>query len=44
MSQYNRADAYRNKLEVAITLEGMKTDGEKFGTKLWYMTLRSGFP
>lgn len=44
MSQYYRSDAYRSKLEVANTLEHMKTNAERFGNNLWYLTLRNQLP
>lgn len=35
-----RADSYRNKLETAQAFEIMKSDFERFGPRVWYMTLR----
>lgn len=40
LSQMNRADSYRNRIETAINLDMMKSDFERYGPNIWYMTLR----
>lgn len=39
-SQLCRAEAYRSRLEAAQTFDVLKSDFERFGTRVWYMTLR----
>ncbi len=35
-----RSESYRNKLETAQQFEIMKSDFERHGPRVWYMTLR----
>ena len=41
MCQYTSSDAYKNKIEIIKTLEEQKTDFERHGSRLWYMSLRT---
>ena len=36
-----RAEGYREKVEQQVMLESIKENKDKFGTRLWYMTLRN---
>ena len=40
-SQLLRSDNYRSKLEAAQTFEVLKSDSERYGTRVWYNTLRT---
>ncbi|KAM3133362.1 hypothetical protein pb186bvf_014523 [Paramecium bursaria] len=40
--QLIQAEVHRNKLEAAAAFEAIKTDYERFGPRVWQMTLRKG--
>lgn len=44
MAQMNRADIHRTKIELAHTFDTMKTEADRFGERLWIMTLRKSQP